>query len=662
MAQNSRTAANGVARRRTFKLVAVLATIIVVGTAVVWLRVVRAESQETARATFVAKRGPLTISVPETGTVQSREQVIIKNEVEGRTSIISLIPEGTRVKKGDLLVELDSSTLEDARINQEIAAQNADAAFVNARESLAVVKNQAQSDRELAELTLKFARQDLQNYVEGIYPNELTAAQNKVKEAEEVLARGEETLKWSQTLYDEKYISETELMADKLAMTRNQNSLTLAQNDLKLLEEFTYYRNIDQYNSDVNQAVMALERTLAKNSADIAQANADLRAKELEYNRQQDKMAKLTDQLDKTVIKAPAEGMVIYATTARSRGFRDNREPLDEGVEVFERQDLIYLPTTASAMVEVDIHEASLDKVRLGLPAVITVDALPGKQFIGTVGKIAPLPDPQSMWMNPDLKVYESEVYLEGEEPDLRTGMSCNVEIIVAQYEDAVYIPVHAVIRVGGQPTVYVVKDDVVEERAVEIGLDNNRMIKITDGLQEGEVVLLTPPLKAAAIEEAGVAMDTGLGPAKGSDAIKQRVSEKLEAANGQAAGAGPGEPAGGPAGPSQEDAPAPSMPSPQQMEQMRRRIENMSPEERQKAMEEMRKRFENMTPEERERMRQRFQGGGRRPGGGSGPGGGPGRGGGPRPDGGPRQGPTRQGGGPGPGGGRRPQGAGGNP
>ena len=51
--------------------------------------------------------------------------------------------------------------------------------------------------------------------------------------------------------------------------------------------------------------------------------------------------------------------------------------------------------------------------------------------------------------------------------------------------------------------------------------------------------------------------------------------------------------------------------PSSDQMEQMRRRFENMSPEERQKEAENMKKRFENMSQEERDAMRQRFQGGG---------------------------------------------------
>ena len=161
-------------------------------------------------------------------------------------------------------------------------------------------------------------------------------------------------------------------------------------------------------------------------------------------------------------------------------------EPLDEGQEVRERQELIYLPTTTSAMAEVDVHEANLEKVRKGLTAVITVDALPGRKFRGRVVHIAPLPDAQSMWMNPDLKVYNTEIHLEDNDSTLRTGMSCQAEIIFERYDDAVYIPVQAVLRVKGEPTVYVVRGGKVSPQNVGIGLDNNRMIRIVQRTRRG--------------------------------------------------------------------------------------------------------------------------------------------------------------------------------
>ena len=506
---------------------------------VLWLKVVRGSEQSGSElVTFVAKRGPLTISVLESGTIKPKERIIIKNELEGRTSIISLISEGAQVKKGDLLVSLDASTLEDTLIDQEISLQNAEAAYIDANESLAVAENQAQSDIDVAKLTLQFAEQDLQQYKDGQYPKDLKTANNEITLREEELTRAQETLEWSQKLFEEKYLSNTDLQADKLAVTRSNNNLELAKEELRLLEEYTRQRNIDQFESDFQQAKMALDRTERKARADVVQAKAALKAKQLDHARQITKLEKIKDQLNKAKILSPADGTAIYATSAQSGHGRDNREPLDEGAEVFERQELIYLPTATSTMAEVDIHESTLEKVRLGLPAIVTVDALPGKTFFGSVGRIAPLPDPQSMWMNPDLKVYNSEVYLEGDTPDLRTGMSCKVEIIVQQYQDAVYIPIQAVIRIAGQPAVYVVKDGTIEEREVKIGLDNNRMIRIIDGIQEGEVVLLTPPLKSAAIEDASGIINSGRAESSGEmDALKQRINEQLNGANGTQTG-----------------------------------------------------------------------------------------------------------------------------
>ncbi len=621
MASNNNSNING-GTKRSFRLIGVIVLIVVIGLVIVWLKVVRGSENPTSNlATFTARRGPLTISVLESGTIKAREQIIIKNEVEGRTSIITLISEGTRVKKGDLLVELDASNLDDNRIDQEIRVQNTEASYVNATENLAVVQNQAESDIDKAKLTLDFAKQDLQQYIDGQYPNEKKSAEAQITLAQEELIRAEETLNWSSTLYSEKYISKTQMQADELAFKRAELSLELRKSDLQLLEEFTYHRNIAQLESDLRQAEMALERTTRKAKANVVQAEAELKAKEAEYQRQQDKLKKIEDQIGKTKIYAPAEGLAIYATSARRGGWRGNEQPLDEGQEVRERQELIYLPITASAMAEVDIHESSLEKVRIGLPAVVTVDALPGKKFFGTVGRIAPLPDPQSMWMNPDLKVYNSDIYLEGNEPSLRTGMSCKAEVVVEQYEDVVYIPVQAVLRVTGQPTVYVVNGKSVQPRSVEIGLDNNRMVRIISGLKEGEIVLLTPPLKAGAVATSSEGAGLGSEPSGVAETLRERVNERLEEVNGAArvrpsgdSGGSPSQRPGPPTmGPGQDQGEQGEFPRPsaEQMESMRQRFENMSPEERQKEIEKMRQRFENMSPEEQQKMRERFQGGG---------------------------------------------------
>ncbi|MHC4364315.1 MAG: efflux RND transporter periplasmic adaptor subunit [Planctomycetota bacterium] len=511
---------------------------------------------------FVVKRGPLRISVTESGTIQAREQIILKSEVEGRTTILFLVEEGTRVKKSELLVELDSSRLLDERIDQEIRVQNAEAAFIRARENLAVAKNQAESDIDRAELALEFAKLDLKKYVEGEYLNQHKEVESRITLAKEELEAAEEKLKWSRVLFEKEYISQRELQVDELSTHQKQLDLELAENNLNLLEDFTHPRNLAELESDVRQAEMAMERTRRKAKADVVQAEADLRAKQSEFKRQEDKLKKNGEQIEKTKIYAPADGLVIYATSAQSRHWRSSDEPLDEGQEVREREELIYLPTATSVKADVKIHEASLEKISVGLPVSVTVDALAGRIFTGHVAKIAPLPDAQMVWLNPDLKVYNTEIYLEGEGDNLRTGMSCRAEIIIEEYEDILYVPVQAVLRVGGQPTVYVWNGKDFELRAVEIGLDNNRMIRTISGLKEGQVVLLTPPLAPAEVEQAGDKVAVERAARKENRARKTRPSEK---------------------------------------DKNRKPKMEFNPEQTQK----MRERFEKMSDEEKERMRQ---------------------------------------------------------
>lgn len=549
--------------------------------------------------TFAVKQGPLRISVTESGTIQAREQIIIKSEVEGRTTILSLVEEGTHVKKGDLLVELDSSQLLDEKIDQQIRVQNAEAAFIRARENLAVAENQAQSDVDKAELVFEFAKQDLKKYQEGEYQNERKELESRITLAKQELQTAEEKLKWSQKLYEKEYISQTELQVDELSAHRNKLDLELAENNLQLLEDFTHPRRLAELESDVKQAEMALERAKRKAKADVVQAEAELRAKESEFERQKDKLKKNEEQIAKTKIYAPADGLVIYATSAQTRFWRGSEEPLDEGSEVREREELIYLPTASAVKAEVKIHEATLRKVETGLPVVVTVDALPGKRFTGRVEKIAPLPDAQMVWLNPDLKVYNTEVYLEGEGDYLRTGMSCKAEIIIKEYDDAIYIPVQAVLRVGGEPTVYVLGDEGFEPRRVEVGLDNNRMIRIARGLQAGEIVLLTPPLASAAVEQ-GADADRAISetlPAETDTARRTRPSDKEGEQKPDTEKA------------EQERSQDEMMPSPEQMRKMRERFEKMSPEEREEQMRKMRERFEKMSDEEKEQIRKRMGG-----------------------------------------------------
>ena len=487
---------------------------ILVGLAVVVLlalglrSVVRARTSDSAsavgnRSIFAVRQGPLTISVNVSGTIKPREQEVIKCEVEGQTTILSIVPEGNEVKKGELLIRLDASRLEDAKIDQEIRVQNAEATFIGAREGVEVTKNQTASDVDKAQLALQFAQEDLKNYIDGEFPKLLKEADVRITLTQGTAARTQEKLLGSERLAEKEFITSSELEADKHDALRAQLDLELAEDDKKLLTDFTYKRQLAQLESDVRQARMALERTERRASADVVQAEADFKAKDSEFNRQKSKLAKTAEQIEKTQIFAPADGLVVYATSGQG-SWRGNSEPLDEGQVVRERQELIHLPTGSSFKAEVDVHEVFLAKIHTGLPVILKVDALPGQTFQGKVVTIAPLPDAQSAWLNPELKVYDTVIHIEGDVSGLRTGVNCLAEIIVEVHDDVVYVPVQSVVRVGGRPTVYLAQGGKSVTREVELGLDNNRMVHILSGLSAGEQVLLSPPLAGGGEEDEG--------------------------------------------------------------------------------------------------------------------------------------------------------------
>ena len=234
----------------------------------------------------------------------------------------------------------------------------------------------------------------------------------------------------------------------------------------------------------------------------MAQAEAELRAKRTLYEDEKVELKEDESEIVRAKKYAPIDGMVLYASNVED--WDEDEQPIRHGAIVDEAQAIIYLPTTAAFNADIKILEVNLRKVAVGLPARVTVDAITGKVFSGRVTEIAPVADSDHWFTNPNLKVYSTVITLDSSDPALRNGMSCRVETLVQRYADAVYVPIQAVTRVNRQSMVYVMEGGVLVPRPVEIGLDNNRLVHVLDGLNAGEVICLAPPLTADASEPNG--------------------------------------------------------------------------------------------------------------------------------------------------------------
>ncbi|MBM3335111.1 efflux RND transporter periplasmic adaptor subunit, partial [Candidatus Sumerlaeota bacterium] len=130
-----------------------------------------------------------------------------------------------------------------------------------------------------------------------------------------------------------------------------------------------------------------------------------------------------------------------------------------------------------------------IGKVKVGQSTSITCDAHPGEFFTGKVARIAAKGKTVSNVVTFEVKI---EVVSKNKEL-LKPEMTTNVEIIVAEREDALLVPTEAIVRrLRGQPTVVVLNDDgTTESRAIETGMTDGFRTEVASGVEEGETVVV---------------------------------------------------------------------------------------------------------------------------------------------------------------------------
>ncbi len=102
--------------------------------------VVQAQTETTSKAApkesgpvYEVKPGKLRVTIDDRGSLESSDNSDVDRNVEGRTTIIKIVPEGTHVKKGEIICELDSASLRDQLVNQKIRTESAKANSQNAK-------------------------------------------------------------------------------------------------------------------------------------------------------------------------------------------------------------------------------------------------------------------------------------------------------------------------------------------------------------------------------------------------------------------------------------------------------------------------------------------------------------------------------------------------
>ncbi len=448
-------------------------------------------SEKSATAYYEVKRRDFLVTIVEGGTLEAVNEVVIRNEVEGNSRIIYIVPEGTYVKKGEQLVKLDTADAEEKVNQQEIAYEKSKSAYVQAEKNLDIEKSVVQSSIDAAALKVKFAELDLGKFKKGQQLQELRNAQIDISTANGDLLLAEDNLEWSEKLFAKGFETKNAVDQGRNTVRNLTMRLEKAQTNLWMLTNFDHPKMMATYQSDLDEAKKDLDRVKAQGESKLATLAADLSTQSNSLALTKQKLDDDKEQLEKSVICAPQDGLVAYATM-HSRW--SSQSLIEEGAMVRERQELIKLPDTSQMKVGIKVHESHISKIHPGQAAFVVLDSIPDQRFHAVVSKVAVLPDTQSMFGNPDLKVYKSEVVITDKLPGIKPGVSARAEIVITNIPSALTVPIQAVTTRKGQSVVYVKTGGSSEPVPVEVGMFNTKFIEIASGLQTGDQVLLSPP------------------------------------------------------------------------------------------------------------------------------------------------------------------------
>ena len=178
-----------------------------------------------------------------------------------------------------------------------------------------------------------------------------------------------------------------------------------------------------------------------------------------------------------TARKAIGDAVIV----APISGFISERVA-DVGEFVSTNQKVATILRTSILRLIIDVPEQSVGKISVGQSVSAQVSAYPDRNFAGTVVRVAPN-------INATSRVLTVEAEVENANRLLKPGQFATVRITQSKPEPAVMVPASAVRTDGENNKIFIIKDGVAEERQVQIGLLENNLIEIKQGVQEGETV-----------------------------------------------------------------------------------------------------------------------------------------------------------------------------
>jgi len=508
---------------RRLVLPSVLA-LIAVGAVVAWRVYGSAGAPPAVTGTFYSIHPmDLEIKFTKDGELQAINSIEVICQVEGVSTIQTLVKEGTFVKKGDVLVTLDSSAIKQRIEDTTLSLQQAEADLITAKEMKAIQESQNATNFEAAQIAVTLAKLDLQQYTEGSYPQQLKDAQVNVEMAKISVDNADADLKQTKELFAKGFVTEADMKKSELALVTANNAWEKAKTSLEVLTKYQHEMDEAAKKNAMVVAEQRLIRTQRENAAILAQKSADVQAKQEALALLKRRQEHLQEQFDACTIKAPSDGMVVYASTSE----RYSQTQIQEGAQIRERQLILRLPETASMKAVLRVPESMVPKLQEGQRAMVRIVGVPNR-LGATLTKISILADNQSRYFNPDLKEYPIDLTLDDTPANMKPGIGCQAELFISRYEHVLAVPLASIYVAGGDSYVFIKDADNVKPTKVTIGATNETDAEVKQGVAAGqEVIILQSGQGRELLERAGIKVAPATRPSEGWGKKRRNTSQQ---------------------------------------------------------------------------------------------------------------------------------------
>jgi HlyD family secretion protein len=188
--------------------------------------------------------------------------------------------------------------------------------------------------------------------------------------------------------------------------------------------------------------------------------------------------------VEQTLIRAPFDGVVL----TKNANVGDVITPFSSATG--SQAAVVTMADMSTLEVEADVAESNISKVRVGQPAEIQLDALPGSRFRGAVHRLVPTVDRSKATVTVKIRFVETD---ERVLPEMSAKVAfLSQEVPAAQNTPHIAVPAGAVVQRDGRSVVYVVKDGRATEVPVQTGAAVGDLVQVS-GVQVGDKVVLKP-------------------------------------------------------------------------------------------------------------------------------------------------------------------------